>query len=72
MTMNSQAVFTTALCLLAAGVVSAQTGKANRSYFGKVLPDIKTEGACWINAPKGVSLEDLRGGPTLVCFTFLG
>ncbi len=71
--MNSQAVIATVLCLLAAGAVSAQTGKkTNRSYLGQVMPDINAEGATWINAPRGVSLKELRGGPTLVCYTFLG
>ena len=38
--MNSQAVIATVLCLLAAGAVSAQTGKkANRSSLGQVMPD---------------------------------
>ncbi len=71
--MNRQAVLATALCLLAAGAVPAQAGKkTNRSYLGNVLPDINAEDATWINAPRGLSLMELRGGPTLVCYTFLG
>ena len=61
------------LCLLAVDALSAQTNNgANRSYFGKVLPEFDTEGTYWINAPKGLTLKGLRGGPTLLCYNFLG
>lgn len=59
-----------ALCLVAAGASPAQD--KNRSYFGKVLPEIDAEGTYWINAPKGLTLKELRGRPALLCYTFLG
>ncbi len=69
----SDGLLAAALCLLAAGSVPAQGfHNTNRSYLGKALPDIDSEGASWINASKGLSLKALRNGPTLVCFTFLG
>lgn len=73
--MNRQlaTVLATTFCCLAAGALPAQNNrKANSSHLGKVLPDIDARGGTWINATTGVSLEDLRDGPTLVCFTFLG
>jgi cytochrome oxidase Cu insertion factor (SCO1/SenC/PrrC family) len=59
-----------ASCLLAAGASPAQNKKG--SYFGKVLPEIDSKGTYWINAQKGLTLKALRGGPTLVCYNFLG
>ena len=70
MSKRTRTLFVGIACLVAAGALPAQ-GK-NRSYFGKVLPELDCEGTYWINAPKGLTLKELRGGPTLLCYNFLG
>ncbi len=66
---------------LAAGAAPAQpggtrkavrtSGVLTRIHIGEELPDIVSEPGSWINAPDGVNLARLRGGPVLLVYTVL-
>ncbi len=59
------------LALLGTGALFCDTKLLERSFLGKPLPEISSEGGTWLNSERAVTLEGLRGRPVLVLFTVL-
>lgn len=71
--MKTRRILVTALLgIAAAALMAADSPPALKaSYLGECLPELIADHGTWVNAPRGVKLRELEGGPVLVLFTVL-